>query len=95
MALQAIVAGLSLGWRACDVTSEPFGAVGDGLSTDTTALRAALESCDEVLLPAGRTFLTGPLNLSSNQVLAVDGVLLASTDRADYPLIDPLMGYVR
>ena len=103
-----VAASLVKGWRSCDVTSGPFGAVGDGLTKDTVAIRTALLQCDEVtlipprahaplqgnqlatppldrwicidfgrflyhwppqvLLPAGRSFLTGPLNLTSNQV---------------------------
>eukprot|EP00040_Diaphanoeca_grandis_P026601 m.149349 g.149349 ORF g.149349 m.149349 type:complete len:610 (-) comp30652_c0_seq1:337-2166(-) len=81
------------GWRVCDVTSPTFGAVGDGNVKDTTSLRLALTQCNEVLLPAGRTFLSGPLNLTSNQVFRVDGTLLASVDKHDFPLIQPLMGY--
>lgn len=80
-------------WRVCDVTSHEWGAAGDGLSKDTVSIRSALASCDEVLLPAGRTFLSGPLNLTSNQVLQVNGKLLASTDKADYNIIAPIMGY--
>ena len=79
-------------WRACDVTSE-FGAIGDGLTSDTAAIRAALASCNEVHLPAGRTFLSGPLNLTSNQRLDVQGTLLASVEPADYPLVMPIIGY--
>ena len=78
-------------WRVCDVTQ--YGAVGDGVTKDTLAIRSALGACDEVHLPAGRHFLTGPQNLTSNQVLRVDGALLASTDAADYALIAPLVGY--
>ena len=58
--LLASVAGLlALGWRRCDVTSPAFGAVGDGVVADTLNIRAALEACDEVLLPKGKTFLSG------------------------------------
>ena len=81
------------GWRVCDVTSPLHGAVGDGVVSDTAAIRGALASCDEVLLPAGRTFLTGPLNLTSNQRLNVQGTLLASVNPSDYPLVLPMTGY--
>jgi polygalacturonase len=80
-------------WRVCDVTEAGFDAVGDGVAVDSASIREALVQCDEVIIPAGKSFLTGPQNLSSNQVLRVDGTLLASTDPADYPLIAPLMGY--
>ena len=39
-------------WRVCDVTA--FGAVGDGASDDTGAIRRALAACDEVVLPFGK-----------------------------------------
>lgn len=81
------------GWRVCDVSEHPYSARGDGVTKDTLAIRTALAECDEVSLPAGKSFLSGPLNLTSNQRLVVDGTLLASTDRHDYPLIAPLMGY--
>ena len=42
---------------SCDVTSAPFGAVGDGRHDDTKALRSALVHCDSVLLPKGKQFL--------------------------------------
>lgn len=79
-------------WRVCDVSSPEFGAVGDGSLKDTDAIRKAISSCDETVLPAGRSFLTGPLNLSSHQLLRVEGTLLASTDKADYPLVAPMIG---
>lgn len=77
----------------CDVLSVPFDAVGDGIHDDTAALRQALEECDSVLLPKGKSFLTSPLNISSNQILVVDGTLLASTRVDDYPLVAPIMSY--
>jgi polygalacturonase len=80
-------------WSVCDVSKLPYGAIGDGVTKDTNAIRSALAECDEVWLPADRSFLSGPLNLTSNQVLRVDGTLLASIDRHDYALIAPLMGY--
>ena len=80
-------------WRVCDITSAPFFAAGDGLSSDTGALRSALKQCDEVHLKKGRQFLSGPLNLTSNQVLNVEGSLLASKKASDYPLVAPILGY--
>jgi hypothetical protein len=52
-----------------------------------------LTTCEQVHLPVGMTFLTGPVNLTSNQLLRVDGTMLASTDKHDYPLVQPIMGY--
>ena len=80
-------------WGSCDVTHAPFGAVGDGRHVDTAAIRSALLHCDSVLLPRSKTFLTGPLNLTSNQMLVVDGTLLASTNVSDYPQVAPLASY--
>jgi polygalacturonase len=80
-------------WLVCDVTQAPYGAIGDGVVNDTLAIRSALAECDEVVLPFGRSFLSGPQNLTSNQLFRVDGTLLASTEKQDYALIAPLMGY--
>jgi hypothetical protein len=77
----------------CDVMRVPFDAVGDGIHDDTLSLRRALEECDSVLLPRGKSFLTGPLNITSNQILVVDGTLLASTRVDDYPLVAPITSY--
>jgi polygalacturonase len=79
-------------WRVCDVALH-YDARGDGVSDDTASIRAALQECSEVVLPLGRKFVTGPLNLTSNQLLRVDGELLASTNVHDYPLVAPLLGY--
>jgi hypothetical protein len=67
--------------------------IGDGITDDTVALRSSLAACDEVRLKVGRAFLSGPLNLTSNQRLVVDGTLLASQDKRAYPLIAPVLGY--
>ena len=80
-------------WSTCDVTSAPFSAIGDGIHDDTAAIRSALAQCDSVLLPKRRAFLTAPLNLSSNQVLVVDGTLLASQNISAYPRVAPQLGY--
>jgi len=80
-------------WRVCDVTSPDFGALGDGVTDDTAAIRKALINCNEVLLPAGASFLSGPVNLTSNQMLRVDGTFLASQEKTDYPIVPPVLGY--
>lgn len=86
------VAGLDR-QRSCDV--RVFGAVGDGAADDTAAIRAAIAACEEVVLPAGATFLTGPVNLTDDQTLRVDGTLLAApvSALASYPVIAPLPSY--
>ncbi len=49
----------SANWRACDVTGPEFGAAGDGVTLDTDAITQALRTCDTVVLPRGRVFLSG------------------------------------
>ena len=74
---------------AADVRS--FGAVGDGVHDDTTAIQTALH-----FLPAGArlhfpagVYLSRPLALRSHITLdfAKDAVLLGSADRACYPVL--------
>ena len=53
-----------------------FGAVGDGKHSNTDAFRKAIASCREngggqVVVPAG-TFLTGPIELTSNMALVLE-----------------------
>ena len=76
--------------RVCDVTEH--GAKGDNSTSDTAAIRAAIEACrggGEVFLPAPGKYLTGPLNLTSNIRLRVPSgaMLLASQVVADYPAV--------
>jgi len=73
---------------------QDFGAKGDGVTKDTTALQGAIDKCTQsgggtVLVPAG-TFLTAPLVLKSNVNLHISagGTLLGSTDNEDYPVWD-------
>eukprot|EP00041_Stephanoeca_diplocostata_P037171 m.1392281 g.1392281 ORF g.1392281 m.1392281 type:complete len:469 (+) comp24991_c0_seq67:3258-4664(+) len=91
--LLMVSAAVVSSWRICDVTMAPFNAVGDGRTLDTQSIRSALKNCDEVVLPFSKKFLTGPLNLTSNQRLSVQGTLLASQRKEDYPLISPVLGY--
>lgn len=74
--------------RCFDITD--FGAVGDGLTKNTAAIRAAIAACHQaggghVVVPPG-TFLTGALHLRSNVDLHVgEGATLAfSPDPADF-----------
>jgi hypothetical protein len=67
-----------------------FGAKGDGTSTDTAAVQAAIDACHgdkggTVLVPAG-DFVVGTIELKSNVTLhlAIQGRLLGSTQRRDY-----------
>jgi polygalacturonase len=81
-----------------------FGAIGDGITDDTLSLRNAIHTASKVieteerkvtvLLPAGYTFSSGPLNLTSSLTLQVDGILRALTwNTTDWPQIPPLVSY--
>lgn len=78
--------------RDFDITK--FGAVGDGVASCTTALRAAIDACHRsggglVVVPDGR-FLTGAIHLQSgvNLHLTDKAALAFSTDPKDYlPLV--------
>jgi len=69
-----------------------FGAAGDGLTTDTTALQAAIDTCAEkggtVWIPAGK-YRTGSLFFRSNVTVHLDSgaTLLGSENPADYPIV--------
>jgi polygalacturonase len=70
-----------------------FGAVGDGLTLDSRALQAAIDSCAQrgggtVYLPAGR-YLSGSLFLRNDITLHLDSgaVILGSENPADYPVV--------
>lgn len=69
-----------------------FGATGNGVTKDTTAIQQAIDRCwvlggGEILVPAG-SYLTGALALRSNTLLRLDkeAAILGSPDFADYPV---------
>ncbi len=77
-----------------------FGAKGDGVTLDTAAVQAAIDTCTKeqggtVLVPAG-IFVIGTVELKSNVTLhlAAGGTLLGSADGKQYHAIDaiPLSG---
>jgi polygalacturonase len=68
-----------------------YGAKGDGVARDTTAIQAAIDACaakggGTVRLTAG-TYLSAPIALKTNITLQLDkgATLLGSTNHADYP----------
>ena len=87
--------------ETCCVSVKDFGAAGDGVTEDTAAIQAAVNSVPEggrIYFPAG-TYLTLPISLRSHITieLSENAVLLGSTDRARYTILaetakDPFTG---
>ncbi|MFD2078137.1 Glycosyl hydrolases family 28 [Actinopolymorpha cephalotaxi] len=83
--------GASPTGRTGTVTVTDFGAVGDGTVNDATAIQAAIDACHgrgggRVVIPAGRTFLSGSIQLRSHVELHLEpgAVLAAHPDEAAY-----------
>ena len=79
------------GQRVCDVAS--YGAVGDGVTQNIGAIRAALADCGGagggvLRIPTG-DFVGAPFNLTSNMVLDVRGTLRGTTNLSLVPLMAP------
>jgi exo-poly-alpha-galacturonosidase len=72
------------------INIKDHGAVGDGSTLCTDAIRAAIAACPKggtVLIPDG-VFISGPLSLKSDMTLRVDGTLKGSSKVEDYfPLV--------
>lgn len=66
-----------------------YGAVGDGITVDTAAVQEALDCCREtggtVLIPGGRTYIVGTLQIYSNTELHIESgaVLRQSSQISD------------
>ncbi|KAM0881994.1 hypothetical protein ACQ4PT_032610 [Festuca glaucescens] len=92
------------GRRAVTASVEEFGAVGDGVTSNTAAFRRAVAALDEraggggarLEVPPGR-WLTGSFNLTSRFTLFLHqgAIILGSQDPEDWPLIAPLPSYGR
>ena len=100
-ALSAATAAVGADGHVFSVAS--FGAVGDGRTNSTEAVRAAARAMAAagggvLLFPPG-DFVTGSFNLSSNSELRVEGRLRGIPPAApasahwDYPLVDSLPSY--
>ncbi len=70
-----------------------YGAKGDGKADDAAAIQRAVDKCSadgggQVLLPVGRTFLAGPIQLKSNVDfhLSVNSTLKCNPDESIYHL---------
>ena len=68
------------------------GAAGDGARLDTRAIQAAIDACHAagggtVLVPGGKTFLTGTITLQSGVNLHLEhgARLISATEPADFP----------
>ena len=71
------------------VNVEAYGAIGDGTTDDTSALQNAIDNTYglPVVFPAGKTFLTGALTVSSNATLVIDGTVKAISTIGSNPVI--------
>lgn len=72
-----------------DVLNSPYSARGDGTSNDRVAIQNAINDVNsagggEVLLPGGRVYLSGDLQLKSNVTLRILGSLKSSLTTSDY-----------
>jgi len=94
--LALFVTGCITGQRAHNYfySVRTFGAVGDGVHSDTVAFQKALDACaiaggGEVLVPAGK-YLIGSVQLGDRTILrlAPDSVIIGSADTNDYPMLD-------
>ncbi|KAJ9460433.1 Polygalacturonase [Diplonema papillatum] len=80
--------------KQCDPMQ--YGAKGDGVADDTKAVQQAIDAClanataGEVVLPANRAFLCGPLLFSkpsgAGLTFGVNSTLRISNDRASWPV---------
>lgn len=93
------------GCRAHSVSLTDFGAVGDGITSNTKAFQSAIDHLSEfenkgggLLYVPGGKWLTAPFNLTASHFtlfLASDAEILATTNIDEWAIIDPLPSYGR
>jgi hypothetical protein len=79
--------GLNYSLPAKTLNVLDYGAKGDGATLDTAAIQRAIDAAgqgDTVLVPRRHTFLISTLNLKGDLEFRFDGMLLISTNQADY-----------
>jgi polygalacturonase len=88
----ALASALTASGRAATICNvREFGAKGDGVTKDTAAIQAAIDSCAKkgggTIRIAGGTFVSAPIVLRDHTTLELvsGAVLLGSPDHADYP----------
>ena len=80
--------------RTFNITNAPYNAVGDGITTNTTAIQSAINDCTAagggtILVPTG-TFLCGPITLGkSNNLELATNALLRMLPYGSYPTNAP------
>lgn len=81
--------------KAADFNILKYGAVGDGMTLNTTAIQKAIDECHQsgggkVIFPEGK-FLSGTIVLKDNCTIHFEknAVLLGSVDLKDYKNLDP------
>jgi polygalacturonase len=88
--LQILTVGICHAQMTSVFDIRTFGAVGDGVTSDTKPLQAAIDKCSVndggMVLVAGGRYVTGTFYLKSNVTLRVeaDAMILGSTNIADY-----------
>ena len=84
-------------WAGRVFSVKAFGAVGDGRTVDSSAVRKAFAACaaaggGTVVFAAHHRFLSGPFNISSDTTVLIEhnATILGNPDKSDWPIILPL-----